>query len=286
MARAIFFYENFADDAIVEGGSWRPSAPLSRLLDQDVGSVARSTDAQTGSTVIQVDLGRVQTVGGVMFGPTNISPGASRRIRSYDDPDMTIVSYDSGVESVGGSVVDSLDLEWEDPGFWDGIPNYTDVADLPNYVFHVLPDDELSQWWKIEIFDPDNADGYLEIGRLFISRVWRPSINYTYGDNPLSLEPLVDASETLGGREDFWDRGVRRTWRCAFPMLPEGEAFGDVLRMMLRVGVSRQMFVVPDPDDAAHGQRRSFLARFKQVPAIQQVQYALGSTVFDLREVL
>ena len=288
MASAVFFYEIFSDFALLSGGDWRGSAPLINLQDQDVGKVARSTDAANASTIIEIDLGRAQLVGGIAAGPTNISRGAQWRISAYDDPDYTDLLHTSGLETVGGAVVDSLDLEWEDPGFWEGNPDYTDEDDLPTYIYHVCDDEVLAQWWRVEIFDADNADGYLDIGRLLLSRVYRPSHNYDYGDNALSIEPLFDVSESLGGREDYWERGMRRTWRCAFSALPlpEDELFSNALRQMLRSRASGQMFVVPDPDDTLHGKRRSFLCRFSQLPSIQQVQYGLGSVAFDLKEVL
>ena len=289
VADAIFFYEPFSDFGLFSGGDWRFSTPLENLIDPDIGRVARSTDAAATSTVIDVDLGRGQLVGGVVAGPINISNGAQWQITAFDDADHATVIYTSGLQTTGGTIVESTDLEWEDPGFWDGNPDYTDDDGLPFYAYHVVASGPiLSQYWRVEIIDENNADGYIQIGRLMICRAWQPSHNYDYGDNPISLEPLFDVSESLGGREDYWERGMRRTWRCVFSQLPlpEDELFSDVLRMMLRSGAAGQMFVVPDSDDNVSGRRRSFLCRYKQIPSIQQIMFGLGSTAFDLKEVL
>lgn len=287
MANAVFLYDNFADTATLSGGSWRTSLPLINTQHPDVGRVARSADATAASTVIFADLGTVEApIGGVAIGPLNVTPGASWRVRAYDDIDQTTQVHDSGSISFAGGVVDSLDLEWEDSGFWLGITDFGENDILPVYGFHVLPTDLQAQFWRVDVSDAANSAGYIDLGRLIIARAWRPSVNYSVGDNALSIEVFEDEAVTLGGRKVSWERAARRTWRCAFSPLPEAEAWEHVLRIMMRVRRAKQIFVIPDPDDVERRQQRSFLGRYKQVPGIQQVLYSISSTVFDIEEVL
>jgi hypothetical protein len=287
MANAVFLYDNFADSAVLSGGSWRSSLPLINVQHPDVGRVARSTNATAGSTTLSADLGTVEApVGGVAIGPVNVTPGASWRLSAYDDIGQTTQVYDSGAITFAGNVVDSLDLEWEDPGFWLGIIDFGENDILPVYGFHVLPTDRQARFWRVEISDAANSAGYIDIGRLMIARAWRPSLNYTAGDNSFGIEVFEDEVMTLGGRKVSWERAARRTWRCSFSMLPEAEAWEHVLRIMMRVRLARQIFVIPDPGDLQRRQQRSFLGRYRQVPAIQQVLHSISSTVFDVEEVL
>jgi len=158
---------------------------------------------------------------------------------------------------------------------------------LPRFEFHIPPtgSDTQKQYWLLEFFDVDNGDGHVDIGRLFMGRAFIPEVNYSQ-DNQLTIEPLTDVEESLGGLRSYWERGLRRTFRCSFQHLSETEMFDDVMRIMLRSGISRQVFLVPDPDDESFGNRRSFLATFKQIPAMQQVLVERGTTAFDLQEVL
>lgn len=289
MARAIILYENFFDTATLSGGSYEPSLPITNLQDDDIGIVARTTDATNASTVILIDFGRERRIDALCLGVPNISPGAQYRIRSFAESGRTTTLYDSGTKSLPGVVIDSLDLEWEDPGFWYGINTEELLVEFSTWIIEVIPDAEASnanrRWWTIEIFDEDNTDGHLDLSRLLAGRAFKPAINYTE-DNSIGLEPITDVAETLGGNRSYWERGLRRTLRLTFANNTWDEAFNDIFRMMTKARTSRQVFVIPDHEDTEFLQQRSFLATFKQVPAIQQLLVDRSSTLVDLEEVL
>src|SRR5260221_31083 len=181
MATIVILYENFADSGILSGGSWLSALPLANMQDPDIQKVARSSNATNAATLFTINLGSAQPVDGIALGPVNISPGATWRWRGYSDSGYSVLVYDSGVQIASGSVIDwtgpsSGWLEWEDPGFWYGIAQALD--ELPQYLFHIAPTAQLVQYWKLEIFDAANANGFIQIGRLLIARAFRPSINY------------------------------------------------------------------------------------------------------------
>lgn len=284
MGKLVVLYDIFSDSGILAGGSW--ALPLTNMQDPDIQRVARSTNAANASTLFTVNLGRIQAVDGIAFGPVNMSPGSTWRWRGYSDPAYSVLVYDSGVQSVFGEVIDWTDvndwLEWEDPDFWYGLASQLD--ELAQYLFHVAPTAKFAQYWKLEMFDAANADGYIEIGRLMIARAFRPSKNYL--DNSITPQPLTDVEESLGGLRGYWERGIRRTASYAFPSLSEAEVLGDSFRLVLRAGISRHVFVVPDPEDVITGNRRSFLATLARVPELKQLLVARGSIACDFEEVL
>lgn len=289
MGKFVLLYEPYSDLGVLSGGSYLPSLPRSNAQDPDIARVARTTDPLPASTRVDIDLGIARPVGGFAVGPINASPGAQYRIRAYADAAMTTVLYDPGIKTIAGTVVESLDLEWEDPGFWLGIDT-SELDDLPTWLIDIVPFAQepmtRTQWFSIEIFDPDNADGYIEFGRVIVARAWRPAFNYSYSGNSFGIDPRTEMVESEGGLRTYDERGQRRKLQVAFENLPEDALFADVFRIMNRHGVSRQMFVVPDPEDETFLQRRSFLATFKQAPAIAQVLFARGSTALDFEEVL
>src|SRR5215207_10181538 len=208
------FYENFADNGTLANGSWNSSLPRGNMQTEDIGVVAQTTNALPASTWFSINLQNLQQVGGIALGPTNVSRGATWRVQAYSDAGLTTVKYDSGdLPVLTESGIQSLMLEWEDDGFWLGIGNYVSRDILPIYIWHVIPDASFeaaaSQYWKISIVDPGNADGYVRIGRLVMGRALTPSINYAYGDNNFGLTPATDMTETIGGRRDFWYRYSR-----------------------------------------------------------------------------
>jgi hypothetical protein len=143
-----------------------------------------------------------------------------------------------------------------------------------------------AQYAQFDFLDQNNAKGYIEIGRLLVGRAFRPADNYEYGNNELGFIPLGSVRESFGGRRSYTDSGVRRKWKASFPLMTETEAFSEVMRMGLRTRTSRQVFVVPDPNDLLYKGRRSFLATFVTTPAIQQVAFPRVSTSFEFEEVL
>jgi hypothetical protein len=172
------------------------------------------------------------------------------------------------------------------PGFWFGIPDIFEQQPFPPWAFVTFATDVTARYWLVEVFDTGNGDGFVQYGRLLIGRAFRPSLNYVPGAE-FRIDPIFLRSESIGGRRDDWDIGRRRALRVSFPeLLSEAELFGDVLAMQHVLGASKQLFVIPDPDDVSNFQKRSFLATLKSPPPIVQAGMEMGSTAFDLEEVL
>lgn len=290
MAKIVVLYQNYADSAALTGGSFISAFPLTNGQDDDIGVVARTTNPLTASTQFVANLGAARTVGGIAIGPTNCAPGSTYRIRAYSDSALTSLVYDSGTKTVTGTTIDwsstSNYLAWEDPGFWEGIPDILDRDDVPVWLVDIPSASQFAQFWKIEITDTANPDGYVQFGRIFIARSFRPSINYDFDNNFIPHSPIFDMTETLGGRRSFWRRGKRRMARFAFKTLAESELFGDVFRLANVLGADKQCFIVPDPSDTTNFLKRSFLATLKTAPPIVQAKSRIGTTVLDAEEVV
>lgn len=280
-------YQNFADTATLSGGSY--VLPLSNALHHDVGRVARTTNAAIGSTFFNVDLGSARAVGGVAVGPANLSPGSQYRIRAFSDAGQTTVVYDSGYRVVAGSVTDWANpgtwLAWENPAFWLGVAGVVQETITPIWASVIFDADISARYWRVDFNDTANADGYVQFGRVFLGRVYRPSINYEYGAEMANV-PVTQRKTTLGGRNLDWFIANRRTLRVSFTLVPQDELFEEVFRFQYLVGVTGQVFVAPDPSDNANFQKRSFLATMRTPPSIVQAMFDAGTTVFDFEEVL
>lgn len=287
-------YDDLIQTALLSGGNWVSSLPLTNIQDGDVQTVARSATAQASDTVIIADFGKIQQVGIVVIGPCNITSGATYRIRSFIAADHSVTLYDSGSLTVSGIIVDWSNtntwLEWEDQNFWTGIGE-SEVSDLPLFIVTVIPTSHLSetnaQFWQININDADNIDGHIDIGRIFVGPAYRPTLNYAPSDNEFSIEWLTDVSESLSGSRYFWRRGFRRKLRLSWPQLPDSELFGTWFKIGFHSGLNEQIFIVPEEnDDAPTMRKRAFLATFKQTPPLAQAQAGYGSTLLDVEEVI
>ena len=78
----------------------------------------------------------------------------------------------------------------------------------------------------------------------------------------------------------MWRLPNKKRWQCQLDMLPEDEAYGAFWRMLNISGFDRECFVVPDPNDTANLQVRSFPGRIVQPdPVAHAGVVRLGSRV-------
>jgi hypothetical protein len=284
MANILFLYDHRSDLAALSGGDWLVGLPLANLQRPEIYTVARSADADPESTIIHVDMPSPHDARAIVLGPSNLTTGYRRRIRAYADSARTTLMHDSGW-SVGTARAPWNTLDWSDAAFWTGLPAWNDV-ERRLWLVYLLPDAVVSRYWTIEIDDADNPDGYVEFGRLLISRYWQPSINFAYQGNGLSFSDNSLQSSTLSGGKTVWRRVNPRTFQCSFDTLPEDELFRRAYDFQRISGFDGQVFLIPDPEDADFLDRRAFLATASRLDAISQNAFLRGTTAFEFREVI
>lgn len=284
MGTIALYYGNYADTATLSGGSWAAGLPLTNLQNRMLRRVARSTNATTAATQFRVDLGQSRIQRAICIGPHNATAGLTYRISAYFDAGYSTAVYDSGW--LGATVVPSLSLAWEDPGFWYGISSAGGDDEVGTWLVHMLSPPVTARYWQIEFNDTSNPDGYLEFGRLFMAGWWEPSLNYEPGSNSFAFESRTVTQESIGGTEYHWRRQAPRVFSCNWPYLPGSEVFGDVYKMLRTLGVDGEVFVIPDPD-SAHLQRRSFLGRIRSHdPITQPIVTDYASVGLEIKEIL
>lgn len=141
------------------------------------------------------------------------------------------------------------------------------------------------QYWRVDISDTANPDGYIEMGRFFMGSVWQPGINMSYGAS-LHYEPRDDAVETPSGAEYFDERNARRVMRMTLQSITEDEAVMTVMRMQRQLGTSGELFVLWDDADNKYKPERAFLGRMQAVSPITAARWSEFEHGFDIRELL
>jgi hypothetical protein len=176
-------------------------------------------------------------------------------------------------------------LEWEDDNFWLGTLSANARAGYQSPFIHLLPIAQNLRYWRVEVGDTTNTDGYVQIGRLFTSSVWTPSVNYSYGAGLGYLDPTpVDTS--LSGAEFFDVRSRYRVFNFELQYIEASEAYAYALELQRLSGNSGEVLVVPDRSDTANQPYRSFVGRLLQMGEITQPQPSTFSTRFQVKELL
>lgn len=286
MANITLAWQNRTDDGTLSGGSWQASLPLTNLQNRQVQKVARSVDALTASTQFAINLGQPRTIGVIALVVHNISVSGQVRITGSDSPSFSTLYYDSGWVNAWPSGQIPLNLlEWEEDNFWLGTLSSSARAGYQSPYIHVLSTAAYLQYWKVEVSDTGNPDGYVQIGRLFMSPTWVPSINYSYGAGLGYTDP-TPIETSLSGAEYFDTRSKFRVFEFKLDYILDTEAYAYALELQRIAGTSGEVLVVPNKDDTSNMPMRSFVGRLLQIGRIQQPQPTAYSVTFQIKELL
>lgn len=269
MANLLLAYQNNVDAGTLSGGTWLASLPLVNLQSRLVQRVARSSGVTLAATKFDLDLGSTTKQTGVVAIVThNFSVSAKVRIRGDDAADFASPVYDSGWVDVwpAGMIPQSL-LEWEDDNFWLGTLSANARAGYQSPYIHALPSAQTLRYWRVEIDDTTNTDGYVQAGRFFISPAWRPEVNYALGAG-LTFVDDSPIETSLSGAEYFDVRGKAREFVLTLEGLTESEAYDNALQMQRQIGISGEVLQVPDTDDTARLPARAYVGRLSDLSPI------------------
>jgi hypothetical protein len=272
----------------LSGGSWRAALPLANLAKPRLVEVARSASASPADTWLEVDLGAARDIRVVALPKHTISQAGRVRIRGGAAPigaNPGAVAIDTGWVDVWRRVFPSGSLPFGHPSLWDGRLRPEDAAGYPMPVLAVWPTPFIARYWRVDIDDPTNPAGVVDLARLVISPGWQPSLNFGFGAR-LGWESDTVGEQSLGGARFFDRRPPRRVLSFTLEGLPGDEMLSVAFDLQRSLGVDRQLFFVFDPDDDYHRHRRSFLATLSQTARLDFPYHGRISTAFDLEEVI
>ena len=247
MSNMIIGAVNYVDSGTLTVDDEVATLPGTFLQDRQIVKVWRNTQL---TAQIDVDFGQGRIVDFVALIKNNISTTGTIRWRLSNVSNFATTVYDSGVVDAWPIVEEFGTLPWG-VFSWGGYLNPTVAAEYTISAFDILDSTVQARYLRIDISDPDNADGYLQAGRLLAGPAYRPSINYANG---VEFE-FVDESRVTKSRggQTFVDE-VERFRRIRFDLinLPENEIFQNVFNQIDRLkGIAGDVFIVPQPDKAS-----------------------------------
>lgn len=255
---------------LLSSGFWNPSYPLNNLQNPLLSKKACSTDAATGATKFDADMGVARTIRVIAFLRHNFSATATVSVRAYSDSGYTSLVYDTGILPI-----------WSE--------GYPAVEDKKRYQedFHIiLPADVTARYWRTEIVDTANPAGYVELARAIFMPAFQPAVNFIYGAT-LGIETDTTKVRSRGG-VDYADRKEpRRLSQFQFDVLSESEAFSNVFDLQWDRGIDREvLFVFDSADTGLLLKKRCFLATLRELSPIEFPYFNNHQTAFAVEEVL
>jgi hypothetical protein len=215
----------------------------------------------------------------------NLSTAAQYRIRLSQDPNFTSSLADSGWMDVWPTVYPFGTLPWGSPSWWTGKYAPDQIERYTGAVIHVLSGLTAARYLRVEISDTGNADGFVQIGRLFAADGWQPTRNMTYGAS-LAWEDRTQVQEALSGAEYFDARPMVRIARFGLDAMTESEAMSQAFEVQRAMGVSGEVLFIWNPDDTNHAQRRQFLGRLRTLSPIENPGPDRWKAPFEIKELL
>lgn len=286
MANVLLAFQNRIDEATLSNGTWSATLPLTNLQSRLVQKVARSTAATLASTKMDIALAAARNVGVVSLIGHNISVTGKVRITGDDDAGFTAPLYQSAWISVWPSGMIPQDLlEWEDDNFWLGTLSQEARAAYQSPFIHILPTPQSLRYWRVEVDDTGNSAGYVQIGRVFLSNVWRPTVNYSLGAE-LVYKDVSPIETSLSGAEYFDVRGKVREFSFSLDGLTETEAYDYALQLQRVAGVSGEILQIPDTDDTTRMPARAYVGRLTDLQPIGQSQNGRFKLQLKVRELV
>jgi hypothetical protein len=288
MANLLLGYPNRADDVcVLAGGSWVDSLPLTNLQDRRIAKRARSSNTNLTSTQFTITLDKSRALNVIALVGHNLTTDARFRIRGNSSNNCTSPDYDSGWKDVWQDLATSTlgTLEWESDGFWSWKIDPEEAKYYPGMALCVFDYTRTNQYWIVEIDDETNSDGYVEIGRLFVSTSWEVSNNVSYGWN-IAYEDNSIIETSLSGAEYFDKRPLNRAVTLSLDWLSETEGLTTAWGVSRILGVTGEVLFVWDKDDSDNLMRRSFIGRLKQLDPIENPDPIRFKTAFEIKEVI
>jgi len=254
--------------------------PLTKLQSRVLKDRAIATDLTHQFTATLTESKPVGVVG--LFGH-NLSADATWRIRIYDDADGLL--EDSTTINVWQAVYSSLELPWESPSFWSGVPADEDRSRFTPQAIWLADKNWYAKKIVIDIIDENNEDSFVAIGRGFLSEVFQPEYNISYGVQWTFSDPTA-IDEALDSTEYFEDKPQKREVTMAFDFLSETEAFSRMFRMRRDLGVSGEMLFFHQINIDSTYPQRTMLARPSQIDPVVHPDAARHAHALALKEIL
>ena len=269
MSNVMIAYPNLADDAVLTNGSFFARLPAANVQDFRSAKVARTISTTLTDTILDADLGESRVIKVVSLPNHNFSIAATIRVRAENDPTFAVTLFDSGFVDALPEIYPSGVLDWGDAGLWDGKlgqQEYDDGYPIPWTLLIAPP--VSARYWRFEISDVTNPDGFIDLGRLVISPGYSPTINMKQGLQ-IGWETSSSTTETDGGAFFHNDRVRRRFVNFQLSQIPENEGFVRLFELQRGRGMSNPFLFIYNPEDTFHLHRRAFLATFRRLNPLQ-----------------
>lgn len=264
------------------------TAPADRLLAVINPNAVPPTPTMTTGTLLSVTL--VGTEYRIVMLTTNLTTANTHQLEVYPASTAALAVANTGTANAGDVEVTDFNQDrlQYDSGYvtpWPAGLTVEDVVGLNVPFVAVMPTPVLATLCIVEIRDPTNPAGFIDLARLIVAGAYQPAVNMSWGSG-LGLEDLSTRDDSDGAPTIFTTRAKRRVVSGVLEDIAEAEAFGSFWKMQQQLGTTGQLFFMWDSADTTYKHIRSFLAVFKTLSPLEAAYMARHRGAFALVEEL
>lgn len=269
MDEILLAYGNRVSLGVLSGGGAVATMPLINLQDRQLGVKWRTPDLSPDSSKFYFSMPPKNLVKVAALANHSLSLDAQHRLRySYTDATLNTFDYDTGWIDVWPAVYTTYELEFEEDNWWSGKYLEEDLVGYTHTLSVILPDAARPLYWRWEFSDMNNADGFVEAGRLFFAKAWQPIFNANFGAT-LGWQTGTDVQEAISGAEFFDVKTPFRVAQFKLDVMTEDEGLTGPFEIMRKMGVDGEILFMWDPTDTIHATRRQFLGRLRTLSPLE-----------------
>lgn len=279
-------WPNYIESSSLVGGNFLSTLPLNNVKNPVFSKKARTVDTASSSSSFDVVISGKQ-IDCVVIAAHNISSVGKVRFRWFNDLAKTDIAHDSGELNAWPSVTSTEVSEWEYDSFWTGSVSDAERDTYTPLTYYIANDTStlLPAVVEVQIIDPENPDGYIEFGRVFVGRGFQPTLNFAYGAQ-IGFEIDTQVETALSGTQYFDVRTPKRTAQFTLDALTESEAHDTLYRLQRTQGIDKEVFFTYRAYLDTFQYNRTFIARLKQADPISQPYPERFQNQINLIEVL
>ena len=282
MEKVRFGYRNRIDAATLSGGSWQ--APLTNIQTLRLAQRARSTTTNSNDCLINIEFDKDRLIQVVSVNAHNISVDGYVRIFAGSSPGLNDL-YDSGEVEVWPPLYSTLSLHWRDYHFWSGKIDEEARKEYQKNFIHICTASVKTKYWGIQVYDANNTDGYIEIGRLFMGRLFAPQFNVIYGAQ-IAWEDNSKIESSLVGVEYMSKVPMTRVAQVNYDYSFRREALDGLYELQRQSGTTQEVLFIGNADDPGQMVRLGFLGRFRRIEPLKWHFMDIHSAGFEVKELL
>lgn len=281
---ALIGFNNQADNGSFSNGSWIPSLSLANLQQRQLGVVARTTGLSPAATMFDFNAGLGKLIRCVAIVNHNFNLDSQIRIRGSQDNSFATWDVDTGYKDVWPVVYPFGSVPYEAANWWDRRYSPNDIAGYtPTYIID-LGASYRSQYWRVEVSDPNNPAGYVQLGRSFFGQAWQLAINILAGAG-LGWETTTKSQKALSGAQFFAKRTPYRVLRFN-TLHSDDDGLSQKFEIDRLMGLDGEVVISMNPQDTVHKLRRQFVGHMRALNPLMFPYYQTTQSAWEIEELV